>query len=166
MGGLTVARMAESGLQLACVKLKGEWPLLLAVPEGVLPTEQARRVLPAEYSRADAVMNVQNSMLLVAAFSQGRHELLAAAMEDRIHQPYRASLCPLFPALQPLTGKQGVSGVAISGAGPSVLMFLDPRASLQKTKKMVAAHLASAGLKADLISTSITLRGARANASR
>ena len=139
MGGLTVARMSgEAEAQVASVRPKGKWPLLLAVPEQSLSTEEARRVLPSEYSRADAVTNVQNSMLLLAAFMQGRPDFLAAALEDRIHQPYRAALCPLLPCLQELKGKDGVLGAALSGAGPSVLMFLDPRAHLQKARKLVA----------------------------
>ena len=65
MGGLTVARMSgEAQAQVAVIRPKGKWPLLLAVPDQPLSTEEARRVLPAQYSRADAVTNIQNSMLL------------------------------------------------------------------------------------------------------
>jgi homoserine kinase len=161
LGGLTVARMsAEAEAQVVRVRPKGKWPLLLAVPEQSLATEDARRVLPAQYSRADAVTNVQNSMLLLAAFTQGRSDLLSAALEDRIHQPYRAALCPLLPCLQELKGKDGILGAVLSGAGPSVLMFLDPRASAQKVRKTVAAQLSRNGLTAELLMTSITTRGA------
>jgi homoserine kinase len=166
MGGLTIARMsaeAAAEVQVACVRPKGKWPLLLAVPEQSLSTKEARLVLPAQYSRADAVSNVQNSMLLLAAFTQGRLELLSAALEDRIHQPYRAALCPLLPCLEELKGKDGILGAALSGAGPSVLIFLDHHAALQKTRRIVAAHLARNRLTAELISTSITLRGARSS---
>ncbi len=162
MGGLTVARMAgESEAQVVSIRPKGKWPLLLAVPDQALPTEEARRVLPAQYSRADAVANIQNAMLLLAAFTQGRHDLLSAALQDRIHQPYRAPLCPLLPCLQQLTGKPGILGLALSGAGPSVLVFLDPHSSAQKTRKFIAAHLARNGLHAELLLTSITSHGAR-----
>jgi len=187
MGGLTVARMAdstesdstesdsaesdsiESGsadaseAQVVCVHPKRTWPLLLAVPEQSLATEEARRVLPAQYSRADAVANVQNSMLLLAAFTQGRPDLLSVSLEDRLHQPYRAALCPLLPSLQKLKGKEGILGAVLSGAGPSVLIFLDPRESLQKARRLVAAHLAQSRLAAELLPTSITLRGARSS---
>jgi homoserine kinase len=162
MGGLTVARMSrEAEAQVVSVRPKGNWPLLLAIPEQSLSTEAARSVLPAQYSRADAVINIQNSMLLLAAFAQGRPELLSAALEDRIHQPYRAALCPLLPCLQELKGKEGILGAALSGAGPSVLVFLDPRSSQVKARKSVASRLNGAGLKAELLSTAITLRGAR-----
>jgi homoserine kinase len=162
MGGLTVARMSgEAEAQVACVRPKGKWPLLLAIPGQSLSTEKARGVLPGRYSRRDAVMNVQNSMLLLAALMQGRHDLLDAALEDRIHQPYRAKLCPLLPCLQELKGS-GVLGAVLSGAGPSVLVFLDPRAPAQNARKKVAAHLSRSNLKAELLTTSITLRGAGA----
>ena len=167
MGGLTVARMTgQAEAQVACIRPKGKWPLLLAVPEQSLATEEARRVLPDRYTRADAVVNIQNSMLLLAAFTQGYPDLLASALDDRIHQPYRASLCPLLPALQKLKGgygkeKTGILGAVLSGAGPSVLMFLDPGANVAKTAKLVSLHLAQNKLNAELISTSITLRGAR-----
>jgi homoserine kinase len=162
MGGLTVARMTDDAeAQVVCVRPKGTWPLLLAIPEQSLATEDARRVLPAQYSRADVVTNVQNSMLLLAAFTQGRHDLLTSVLDDRIHQPYRAALCPLLPCLQQLKGGSGILGTVLSGAGPSVLVFLDPKASAQKARKLVAAHISRAGLAAELLLSSITLRGGR-----
>ena len=162
MGGLTVARMqTENEALVVSVRPKGKWPLLLAIPENSLSTEAARRVLPAEYSRADAVFNIQNSLLLFAAFTQGRPDFLASALDDRIHQPYRAAHCPLLPALQEFKSEKGILGVALSGAGPSVLVFLDPRASLEKIRGRIAAHLGRAGLSAELLTTTISSRGAR-----
>ena len=160
MGGLAIARTSVNGeMQIANVRPKGKWPLLLAVPNENLSTEDARRVLPNQYSRADAVANIQNSMLLLAAFLQGRKDLLGSAMEDRIHQPYRASLCPLLPALQKLTGTCGILGSALSGAGPSVLIFVDPKSSPRQVKKQVREHLQTQGLNPELIHTEISPRG-------
>jgi homoserine kinase len=161
MGGLAVARMSNAGeAQIARIVPKGKWPLLLAVPEESLSTEKARSVLPLQYSRADAVTNIQNSMLLLAAFAQGRQDLLAASLEDRMHQPYRASLCPLLPALQKLGNSSGVLGVALSGAGPSVLIFLEAKANLRQVKSKITAHLRAHRLSAELIATRISNTGA------
>jgi homoserine kinase len=161
MGGLAVARMSgESEAQVACVLPKGKWPLLLAIPDEALPTEEARRVLPAQYSRADAVTNVQNSMLLLAAFVQGRRDLLASALNDRMHEPYRAALCPLLPALQKLaTETSGILGAVLSGAGPSVLIFLDDKVGAERAKAKVRSYLQASGLKAELVPTAITDQG-------
>ena len=162
LGGLTVARMcSESEAEVAQIKPKGKWSLLVAVPPDPLSTEEARRVLPAQYSRADAVTNIQNSMLLLAAFMQGRGELLRNALADRIHQPYRAPLCPLLPALQGLNFHPGILGVALSGAGPSVLIFLNAKVPSRKTTKEIAAHLKQRNLSAELIATEIAAHGAR-----
>jgi homoserine kinase len=105
------------------------------------------------------VNNIQNSMLLVAAFTQGQHDLLSAALVDRVHQPYRSELCPLLEALQPLTGSRGVLGVVLSGAGPSVLIFLDSKTSRAETKKYITEHLRSRKLVAELIATAISNDG-------
>jgi len=162
MGGLTVARMSgEAEAQVAVIRPKGLWPLLLAIPDQPLSTEKARSVLPAQYSRADAVINIQNSMLLLAAFQQGRPDLLSAALEDRIHQPYRAALCPLLPCSQELKGMEGILGAVLSGAGPSVLVFLHPEAKVRKARDLVIAHLDRNKLTAELITTSISSRGGR-----
>jgi homoserine kinase len=167
MGGVAVARMCgEAEAQVARFVPKGKWPLLLAIPDESLPTEDARAVLPDQYSRADAVANIQNSMLLVAAFFQGDKKLLAASLKDRIHQSYRARLCPLLPALQDFPSNDGVLGAVLSGAGPSVLMFLDPEARVEKTKARVESHLREHGLKAELLLTSIAKRGGEASFSR
>jgi homoserine kinase len=161
MGGLAVARMSsDSEAGIASITPKGKWPLLLAVPDEELSTELARRVLPAQYSRADAVSNVQNSMLLLSAFVQGRPDLLTLALEDRLHEPFRAHACPLLPALQRMADS-GILGVALSGAGPSVLIFLDPKANLNRVTQQIRAHLTAERLTAELIPANITQRGGR-----
>ncbi|HVO64602.1 MAG TPA: homoserine kinase [Terriglobales bacterium] len=160
-GGVAVAKMNEAAETLVVKILpKGKWPLLLAIPDKPLSTEEARRVLPLQYSRKDVVTNLQNSMLLLAGLVAGRSSIVAAALDDRIHQPYRAPLCPLLPTLQKLSGHPGVLGAVLSGAGPSVLIFGDPGISGARLKKLVAKHLRSQALEAELITTSICDRGA------
>ena len=98
--------------------------MVLAVQPTSLATKQARALLPENYSKADAIFNVQRASLLVAAFAQGRLDLLKTAMQDKMHQAYRAEACPLLKQLLPLMNEPEIAGVALSGAGPSVLVFL------------------------------------------
>ncbi|MFC6647488.1 hypothetical protein ACFQBQ_18310 [Granulicella cerasi] len=111
-----------------------------------------RALLPETYSKADAVFNVQRMALLTAAFAGGRRDLLRAGTEDRIHQPYRQDACPLLKALLPLAQDQKFAGVALSGAGPSVLMVLEPETTLLEAQTVVTAL---AGADVELIPVSI-----------
>jgi homoserine kinase len=132
LGSMTVSTtVAEAGASSVVAATCGQnlpWKLLLALPSASLATEKARALLPSTYSRADAVANVQRTALLVAAFALGRGELLRVAMQDRLHQPYRMEACPLLAHLLPLAGKAGILGVALSGAGPGVLLIAEPTA--------------------------------------
>jgi homoserine kinase len=102
-----------------------QWRALVVLPDKPLATVASRAVLPAQYSRADVVANLQRVAVLTAAFATGRGDLIAEAMQDRVHQPYRSKVCPLLPKLLPLSGTEGVLGVALSGAGPAVLVLVE-----------------------------------------
>lgn len=129
MGGMTASAMSGSRVITATCGQNLTWNLLLALPSASLATEKARALLPPTYTRADAVANIQATALLVAAFAQNRPDLLRIAMQDRIHQPYRMEACPLLPLLLPLNQHPGVLGVALSGAGPSVLVIAESASS-------------------------------------
>ncbi len=100
---------------------------VIAIPEIELPTEEARAILPQTYRKEDVVYNVQRSSLLAAAWASGDLSVLRVAMADRLHQPYRAAAVPgLTDALQ--LELPGLLGLALSGAGPSVLGFVESNA--------------------------------------
>jgi homoserine kinase len=125
LGGMTASAVTEDGLVTATCGHDLNWNLLLALPAASLSTKKARALLPAHYSREDAVANIQATALLVAAFAQNRPDLLRPAMRDRLHQPYRAKACPLLLLLLPLAKLPEVLGVALSGAGPAVLLIAE-----------------------------------------
>ena len=93
----------------------------LFVPEAGLDTQKARDILPATVPLTDAVFNVGRAAYLTAALIWGRWELIGPAMEDRLHQPYRARLIPALEAVIATALSAGAFGAALSGGGPSVI---------------------------------------------
>jgi homoserine kinase len=128
LGGFVAAacegNCEERRIHLARVTPPAEWRAIVVLPSEPLATSKARAMLPDCYPRADVVANIQSAALLGLAFAQARGDLLRIAMQDHIHQPYRAPFCPLLPRLLPLAGKHGILGAALSGAGPSVLVIV------------------------------------------
>jgi homoserine kinase len=62
-------------------------------------------------------------------------------MQDRIHQPYRAEICPLLPKLLPLAGKSGILGVALSGAGPAMLVVVGSEKEIESASGVILTAL-------------------------
>lgn len=124
--GSIVASAIDSGGVTRAVRLDlpKTFGLAIVVPDFDLSTVKARAVLPSGYSREDAVFNVQRAALLVAALATGATSAFPAALEDRFHQPYREALVPGLHEILKLRAP-GLLGCALSGAGPSILVFFE-----------------------------------------
>ena len=96
--------------------------LVLVVPDYALPTERARQVLPAQYSRVEAIHNLQRAVMLAAQFFSGKARFHPSFFADSWHQPYRATLIPGLSEVLSLSHPD-LRGICLSGAGPSVLAF-------------------------------------------
>lgn len=156
-GGVVLAGEVAGGVTWQALPLPHRWPLMLVVPPLALSTEHARAALPAQYSRADVVATLHGAMQLTSALVSGRGDWLHAASRDRVHQPYRAKLCPLLPAMQSLVGQHGILAATLSGAGPSVLLWLERES--REVEVAVSAGLDGAGLVAELLPVAITTLG-------
>jgi homoserine kinase len=131
-----VAASLFGGFVINCVKndrtvvsTKLEWPshirALVVSPHSQLPTHVARAALPRTVSRASAVYNLQRTALFTAALAQQRYEFLWDAMSDQLHQPQRESLVPGLAEALALPRTPGLLGIALSGAGPSIVALVD-----------------------------------------
>jgi homoserine kinase len=95
----------------------------LVVPRRAVRTKQARAALPAEVPMADAVFNTAHGALLMLGLARGDWDLVAAGLDDRLHQPRREHLYPESMALVRRARELGALGATISGAGPTVLFW-------------------------------------------
>lgn len=146
-GGAVVAwRDAGGRWQAVQVPLGGSWVAVVAIPEVSSYTHEARQILPIEVDHADAVFNAARAALLVNALASGRGDLLAEAMRDRLHQPYRMALFPWLDDLIRLALAAGADGACFSGAGPSVLALV-PTERAEEVARALSAGLAQAGVK-------------------
>ena len=102
---------------------------LLVVPHRAVRTQRARAALPASVQLADAVYNTAHGALLMLALAGGDSELLSRGLSDRLHQPYRAHLYPRSAELLRSAVELGALGATISGAGPTVLVWVTRDAS-------------------------------------
>jgi len=121
-GGFTISSVKPDR---AVVSARFDWPAHIRVvvvsPHTQLPTHVARSALARTVNRASAVHNLQRTALFTAAIAQERYDLLSEAMKDQLHQPQRESLVPGLAEALALPSMPGLLGVALSGAGPSIL---------------------------------------------
>jgi homoserine kinase len=160
LGGFVTAVREGTTVHVARVTPPETWRAIVVFPDEPLPTSKARAVLPESYSLADVVANIQSVAMLGLAFAQGRGDLLHVAMKDRIHQPYRAALCPLLPKLLPLVGDHGILGAALSGAGPAVLVVVDCEESLGDATATIL-NAVEGTLELGMVSCQFSALGAR-----
>lgn len=156
--GSIVASAIDSGGVARAVRLElpARFGVAVVVPDFVLPTEQARLALPDCYSRADAIFNVQRAALLVAALARGSTSAFPTALEDRVHQPYRMRLVPGLEEILKLRAP-GLLGCALSGAGPSVLVFYER--GFEQVCDLVRQIFALKGHEAEILWVEIARRG-------
>ena len=123
LGGLTVNCFDNGELRSRSIKIDLPIAVIACSPNFQVLTKQARQILPREVSMKDAVTNVENVATLVAALTAGDVEALRYATNDRLHEPYRASLIPGFHDVRKAALEAGALSFNISGAGPTVFAF-------------------------------------------
>lgn len=130
LGGIIVSAMVDGEVKYSKIDAPAKLKCVVAIPDFTLPTKLAREVLPQSVSLVDAVFNVSRTALLVAALIKGDFNLLATAMDDKLHQPYRANLVPGMKKVFAAAKLAGARGIVLSGAGPALIAFCDERTGL------------------------------------
>jgi homoserine kinase len=156
--GSIVASAIDAGGVARAVRLEmpDRYNVGVVVPNFTLPTSEARSILPDRYSREDAIFNVQRAALLIAALATGTTSAFPTALEDRMHQPYR---CELIPGLDEILRLRapGLLGCALSGAGPSILVFHER--GCEQVCELVCQIFGMHGRKAEIIAARIARSG-------
>ncbi|MGD0543843.1 MAG: homoserine kinase [Candidatus Acidiferrales bacterium] len=162
-GGLVVTSVRPDG---SVIVVRKKWPLEIRVvavsPDLELNTTGSRAVLPQTVRREDAIHNLQRSALFIAALEERRYDLLWDAMQDRLHQHCRQHLIPGLAGILSQPRSPGLLGIALSGAGPSVVALATEH--FDEIGKSIAAHFENAGLGATIRCLSVPDHGSTTTA--
>jgi homoserine kinase len=137
---------------------------VLAIPNFELSTAAARSVLPTTYPRADAIFNAAHLGLLLRALETGNRNWLKAALQDRIHQPYRWSLISGYDRVYEAALSAGAHGLVISGAGPTMLALASPDAC-DRVVDAIQTAWRQANIQAQVMPLAIDSQGAKVQSS-
>jgi len=165
LGGLVVSFVAVGGNVVA---LRKNWPsqikIVAVTPKMTLQTAASRAALPPTIELAAAVHNLQRSALFLAALDARRYGLLWDAMQDRLHQSYRQALIPGLAEVLAIPRMLGLLGVALSGAGPTVIALATR--NFAQIGKAIAAQFARRGLTSTIRNLTVAPEGIRLNGKR
>ena len=121
-GGLVLGVGHGKQLHIEQIEIPDQ-TVVVVLPDFKLLTTEARNALPKTVPLHDAIFNASRTPLVVRALEKGDYDLLALAMDDKLHQPYRMPLVPGMETAVVAAKQAGAKAVAISGAGPSLIAF-------------------------------------------
>jgi homoserine kinase len=122
-GGLRVVVRDGDAYRHVAAPLAPGLRVVLFVPDFEMPTNESRKLLPAELSKDDAVFNIGRAALLVAALAKGEWDALDIATQDRLHQPARARIFPGMPDIFAAAKDAGALCAYLSGGGSTIAAF-------------------------------------------
>lgn len=154
-GGIVVSSWSDDKAEVIRIEPDERLEVLAVIPDFQLSTIKARNVLPHSVPFQDAIYNVSHASLLVAALLSGRLDMIGRAMKDRLHQPYRSLLVPGMSTILEQAMEYGALGIALSGAGPTVLALVDTN---QNDKERLQKFMEHSFQAVDISTTSLWLK--------
>jgi len=125
---------------------------VIAIPELTLETSLARSVIPKQVRLSDAIHNIACASAFIAGVALKDITLMGKAMKDSIAEPYRASFIPGLNDVKNNAIEAGAVGVAISGAGPSILALIDSEEDVEaKVAKAMKEGFEKNGVESEVI---------------
>ena len=160
LGGFVAVTNLERGPLWIKLPFPDALRVVVVIPEIQILTEKARHILPRKVSLSDAVFNLSRLAILVPALSQGMWKHLPLLIQDKLHQPYRASLLPGMYEVFEAALDTGAKGVFLSGAGSGIAAFSFDTESREIGEAMRMVFLAK-GVKAEILVLSVDEQGCR-----
>lgn len=139
-GGMVVGAQNEKEMKYVRLELPEDLVFAIMVPDFPVSTAASRGVLPDSYTRKDVVFNASRAALLVASVMTGNYENFDMAMQDKVHQPYRAQLIDGMEEIFRHAKDFGAVASYLSGAG-STLMAMVTKEKAERFEREMSAYL-------------------------
>lgn len=150
-GGFTVSGRIGKSVRCLSFAVESKLRCVTLIPKSGISTEAARKLLPAQYAKADAAHALNRAALITAAFSSRRYEMLRGVFDDRFHQPYREKLLPQLSRVITAGERAGALGGFLSGSGSSIMcLTLEEPAAVARAMRKVLPDSAGMILAPDV----------------
>ncbi|MDR1154504.1 MAG: homoserine kinase [Bacteroidales bacterium] len=146
LGGLAVITRSANGRLLTHRISTQKQKVVVCVPDFVFLTPKSRAVLPPTLPRSDAIYNIGHAVMTIEALRTGDLKLLARALDDKMHEPYRFPAIPGAIEAREAALDNGAVASCLSGAGPGILSFVEN--SHERVGEAMKSCFADAGLNA------------------
>ncbi|MGQ0649327.1 MAG: homoserine kinase [Gemmatimonadaceae bacterium] len=160
LGGICLIRALDP-MDVVQLPVPPRLRVVLALPDQLLRTVDARAVLPASLERRVAIEQMANVAAMVAALYAGDLPLLGRALHDQIAEPPRSRLIPGFVAAKQAALDAGALGASISGAGPTAFALCDSDVGAQRVAHGMRAAYEREGVAAQVRVARIDVHGTR-----
>ena len=124
LGGFTIIRSNEP-LDVMSVTPPENLGVVAALPDVLVPTKDARAVLPKEVALKDMVFHIGHASSLVYAMMKGDIDLIGRSIDDAVIEPARTKLVPHIKEAEAAAKANGAISSCIGGSGPCILSLFN-----------------------------------------
>jgi homoserine kinase len=164
LGGLVATTKMGGEIRAVKTRFPDALKAIIFTPSFPMDTITGRKLLPANYSRADVTFNTGRVALFLTALQTGRYELIGEAMQDRLHQPYRQALFPAMPDIIQTALDAGAHGASLSGGGSSLIALASSNfhpilRAMRETARSLGVEGTGMILRADQVGARVLITG-------
>ncbi|HWH70021.1 MAG TPA: homoserine kinase, partial [Candidatus Sulfotelmatobacter sp.] len=140
-GGFTISGRVAGSVRCLRFRVSPRLQLVTLIPQFEIPTEEARKLVPQTFSKADTVHSLNRAALIAGALASGDYQQLRGLFDDRVHQPYRQALIPQLARVIRAGEKAGAIGGFLSGSGSAIMCLTleQPQAVAQAMRRQLPA---------------------------
>ena len=157
-GGITLVRSYEP-LSIVNLEYPKDLHLVVLHPHVEINTEDARAVLPNKFSIQDIIKQTGNLAGFISGLASNNENLIKDSLEDKLIEPYRSKLLPIFEESKKTALEAGALGFGISGSGPSTFSLCNNQDVASEVAKRLNNLFDASGVNHELYISKVNPKG-------